>query len=73
MFVLELHVFVFARSNIQTKYKFSGITFIMYAQNQKIGYPNNLSLWEQGNQKPKQDSQYRLRSHMPEGEELYFQ
>jgi hypothetical protein len=49
----------------------SGITFIRYAQNRKIGKPNNLKFLGGNETKvPKQDSQnLRLRSHMPEGGE----
>jgi hypothetical protein len=47
----------------------TGITFIRYTQNRKIGKPNNLEFWEQQNQRPKQDNQNRPRSSMAEGGE----
>ena len=44
----------------------------MYAQGQKIAKPNNLkvSLGSRKTKGPKQDSQNRLRSPMPDGGEL---
>ena len=48
----------------------SGITFIEYAQGQKISKSNKLtSLWEQKTKEPKQDSLIRLRSPTPNGGE----
>jgi len=34
-----------------TRFHVSGITFIRYAQNQKIGKRNNLKFWKQYNQR----------------------
>ena len=48
----------------------SGITFIRYAPNRKIGKPNNLNFGSNKIKGPRQDSQYQVRSHMPEGREL---
>jgi hypothetical protein len=48
-----------------------GITSIRYAQNQKIGKPNNLKVFGSIKTKePKQDSHNRPLSPMPAGEEL---
>ena len=48
----------------------SGITFIRYAQNRKVGKPNNLKRFASNKTKGlKQDHQNQLRSPMPEGEE----
>ena len=50
--------------------RISVITFIRYAQNRKIGKPNNLKYWNNKTKGPKQDRQNRLRSYM--GENLRF-
>jgi hypothetical protein len=48
----------------------SGITFIRYAQNHKIGKPNNFKVFGSNKTKGhKQDNQNRLRSYTPEGGE----
>ena len=48
----------------------SGITFISYTYNQKVGKPNNLIVFESKLTKgSKQDSQNRLKSPIPEGRE----
>jgi len=46
------------------------MTFIIYAQDQKIGKTNNVQVFGSNKTKgPKQDSQNRLSSSMPEGGE----
>jgi hypothetical protein len=53
--------------NICNKRRIFGITFIGYAQSRKIGKSNILEdVWSTKTNGPKQDSQYRLRSYMPE-------
>jgi hypothetical protein len=48
----------------------SGITFISYAHNQKVGKSNNLIVFESKLTKgSKQDNQNRLKSPIPEGRE----
>jgi hypothetical protein len=48
--------------------RLSGITFIRYAQNQKIGKPNSFKIFSSKKIKgPQQDSQNCLRSPMSEG------
>ena len=44
----------------------SGITFILYAQNQKMRKRNNLTFVSNNTKGPKQDSQNQQRSPMPE-------
>jgi hypothetical protein len=63
-------------SNKNVGIKFSahdtfGMIFIKYAQSQNIWKPNNLKVFVCKKTKgPKQDSQHRLKSFMPEGGEL---
>jgi len=45
------------------------MTRFWYAQSRKIGKPNNLNFGSNKTKGPKQDSQNRLRSPMPEGGE----
>ena len=52
--------------NAVSSYLISGITFIRYAQNRKIGKPNNLNFRSYKTKGPKQDSQNQVRSPMPE-------
>jgi hypothetical protein len=50
--------------------RISGITFISYAYDQKVGKPNKSNVFVSKLTKdPKQDNQNRLRSPIPEGEE----
>jgi len=54
--------------NIRCAFRcFSGITFIGYTQNRKVGKSNNLKLFGSNKNKgPKQDRQNLIRSPMPE-------
>jgi len=56
------------KTSILKRHDVSAITFIRYAQCQKIGKPNNFKVFGTLKTKgTKQDSQNRLRSPMPEG------
>ena len=51
----------------------SGITFIKYAQSQNIWTPNDLKVFQiKKTKEPKQVSQTRQMSHMPERENPYI-
>jgi len=67
----------FINKNVDIKFseqrRISGITFITYAQNQKIGNPNNLTFWEQYTTKGlKHDSQNLLRHQCLKEKNLSF-
>ena len=65
---------IICNKNVDIKFSaHSGITLIRYAQSRKIGQPNDLKVFESNKTKwPKQDSQFRLQTHIAENENLSF-